>query len=47
MGSRAKKQAAQVQFSQVYGKHKAAAPAQIDRELARLKTQHEKGGATK
>jgi len=32
----AKKQAAQVQFSSKYGKHKAVASAQVKREIARL-----------
>lgn len=32
----AKKQAATTQFTSVYGKHKASAPAQVKREMARL-----------
>lgn len=32
----AKKQAATVQFTQVHGKHKAVAPNQVKREIARL-----------
>jgi hypothetical protein len=32
----AKKQAATAQFTQVYGKHKATAPNQVKREMARL-----------
>lgn len=33
---KAKQQAAQVQFSSTYGKHKAAAAGQVKREMARL-----------
>lgn len=32
----AKKQAAQAQFTQVHGKHKATATNQVKREMARL-----------